>query len=338
MTNRSLWIVLALVLGAPLPVFAQIDCGEFENSNTSKQYGQYNWLEYIVETRRPINFLCIQWYVAVTAYVDGVQGSGTSKSDLYTASVRRQIPVDYYGTWKTTGEHWRILVGFWYSNGSTASYAEVRAPAEEPPAEEAPPDECPEGEMADIEVGCGPEYMTPIIVDAARNGYHLSSAAEGVHFDLDADGAPELTAWTRADSDDAFLAMDRNGNGRIDDGSELFGNRTPAHRADVTALNGFEALEFLHAPSYGPSTLDQQIDARDMAFGQLLLWRDANQNGISEPDELMPLGAAGVRAIGTSYREKKRVDRFGNQFRQQGRIVWADGEGPVYDVWLGRGQ
>ena len=114
----------------------------------------------------------------------------------------------------------------------------------------------------------------------------------GVHFDLDADGVPELTAWTRRDSDDAFLAMDRNRNGRIDDGTELFGNDTPAYadRTDVTTLNGFEALAFLQGSSYGRSRLDHQIDRADAAFARLLLWRDANHNGLSEPDELTPRG------------------------------------------------
>ena len=70
---------------------------------------------------------------------------------------------------------------------------------------------------------------SPIIVDTARDGYRLTSVANGVYFDVNADGTPERTAWTRRDSDDAFLAMDRNGNGRIDDGTELFGNYTPAY-------------------------------------------------------------------------------------------------------------
>ena len=69
----------------------------------------------------------------------------------------------------------------------------------------------------------------PIIVDTANDGYHLTSVEDGVRFDLDADGTPELVAWTRPGSDDAFLAIDRNGNGRIDDGTELFGNHTPVY-------------------------------------------------------------------------------------------------------------
>jgi hypothetical protein len=66
-----------------------------------------------------------------------------------------------------------------------------------------------------------------------------------VRFDLDADGIPEQVAWTRPDSEDAFLALDRNGNGLIDDGTELFDNHTPA-RPDlpgITTANGFEALK-----------------------------------------------------------------------------------------------
>jgi hypothetical protein len=178
---------------------------------------------------------------------------------------------------------------------------------------------------------------SPIIVDVARNGYHLTSVDRGVWFDLDADGTPEFTAWTKAGSDDAFLAMDRNGNGRIDDGSELFGNNTPAYanQKDLRAKNGFEALDFLHTPEYGASFNDKMIDARDAQFGRLLLWCDANHNGISEPDELTSLANAGVRAIGTEYKERKRVDRFGNEFRQKGEIFWSDGaKEPVFDIWL----
>ena len=103
----------------------------------------------------------------------------------------------------------------------------------------------------------------PFIVDTARDGYRLTSVDNGVRFDLNADGVPEQVAWTRRDSDDAFLALDRNGNGRIDDGSELFGNYTPA-RPDtpgVTTPNGFEALKFVESAAYGASERNGVIDS-----------------------------------------------------------------------------
>ena len=65
-----------------------------------------------------------------------------------------------------------------------------------------------------------------------------------------------------------------------------------------------------------------------------MLWRDANHNGISEPDELRSLSQAGVIGISTEYKEKKRTDRYGNQFRQRGTIFWEDGRDAVFDVWL----
>jgi hypothetical protein len=337
--KRGIGMVLAVLVVAT-SAFAddgQLDCGEFSNNNKSYQYGQGAWLEYIVETRRPVN--ACPYAVEVQAYVVNVPGTAATKSDLFSASVRRQVPVPGWGRYQTNGKHTRILLGFRYDNGSTSSFADVQPPQEE---------DC------SVYNGGGDYYVwdareghcvvflgTPIIVDTERDGYRLTSAAEGVHFDVNADGVPELTAWTRRDSDDAFLAMDRNGNGRIDDGTELFGNRTPAYadREDVTTLNGFEALAFLQGPSYGRSTLDHQIDIADAAFVRLLLWRDANHNGLSEPEELTPLRAAGVRAIGTDYKENRRVDRFGNEFRQNGRIAWADGrENAVFDVWLQRGR
>jgi hypothetical protein len=336
--KRGVSIVLTvLALAAPASADdGQLNCGEFSNNNRSHQYGDGPWLEYIVETRRPVN--TCPYLVEVTANVANVPGSAATKSDTFTASIRRQIPVPGWGRYQTNGRHTRILLGVRYDNGSSVSHADVQ----------------PQNVDCSVNNGGGEYYVwssqagqcvvflgSPIIVDTARNGYHLTSAAAGVHFDVNTDGIPELTAWTRPDSDDAFLVMDRNGNGRIDDGSELFGNRTPAYgdRADVTTVNGFEALAFLQGSSYGHSTLDRQIDQADAAFARLLLWTDANHNGISEPEELAPLGAAGVRAIGTDYQEKKRVDRFGNEFRQKGRIAWGDGtEDAVFDVWLQHGR
>jgi hypothetical protein len=339
MAKSFFWIlVLLLTAGAPTSAFAQTDCGTYANYNTSHQYGDNNWLEYIVETRRKVDLFCALFSsVGVDAYVVGVAGSAASHWDTYTASVRRQIPVPDYGTWRTTGNHWRSWLGIAYSNGSTSSAADVR-----------PKSAAREEANCDQYNGGGNYYVwdgyscveCPIVIDTARNGYHLTSPAEGVLFDMNADGRPERVAWTRPDSDDGFLAMDRNGNGRIDDGSELFGNSTPAFpdRRDITTVNGFEALRFLQNGSYGTSTLDRQIDARDTAFGRLRLWRDTNHNGLSEPEELTPLNGA-VAAIATEYKEKKRIDQFGNLFRQQGTITWADGgQGIVYDVWLRREQ
>ncbi len=178
---------------------------------------------------------------------------------------------------------------------------------------------------------------SPLIVDTARDGYRLTSVENGVRFDLDADGVPEQVAWTRRDSDDAFLALDRNGNGRIDDGSELFGNHTPARpdTPEVTTPNGFEALKFVESAAYGLSERNGVIDARDAAFARLLLWRDLNHNGLSEPEELQPVAESGLEAIHTEYKNSRRVDKHGNEFRQRSRVLWADGQyDHIFDVWL----
>ncbi len=70
--------------------------------------------------------------------------------------------------------------------------------------------------------------------------YELTSAADGVHFDLDCDDTAELTAWTAVGSDEAFLVLDRNQNGLIDNGLELFGDKSPQFRSDEP--NGWRAL------------------------------------------------------------------------------------------------
>ena len=93
-----------------------------------------------------------------------------------------------------------------------------------------------------------------------------------MQFDLDGDRQREQVAWTEAGSDDAWLAINRNGNGRIDNGRELFGGNTPAYASQPEpALNGFEALKFLEEGSYGRSTRNNVIDRNDAVFGRLLL-------------------------------------------------------------------
>lgn len=333
--KRLLFLVITLALALPAAARAadgydELSCGPIENTNQSWQFGQFAWVEYIVQTRRQVNLCPLS--VSVEGWVVGITSSHLSDSDMFTAEARRQVPVFTYGTWQTNGKHFRTWLGaFTYDNGSTVSLARVRRPQ----MERDPAYDCM------LEGGTWDGWHCylpncPIIVDVGRNGYRLTGVEDGVRFDLDADGVAELVAWTEPDSDDAFLVMDRNGNGQIDSGAELFGNNTPVY-ADGTGrtMNGFEALEFLETMSYGQSRRDSVIDSRDVPFGRLMLWRDANHNGVSEPDELTPAGAAGVAAINTEYKEKRRVDGHKNQFRQKGEITWSDGAvGQLYDVWL----
>ena len=167
---------------------------------------------------------------------------------------------------------------------------------------------------------------SPIIIDLDKDGIETSSLAEGVFFDHDNNGLAEQTAW--ADSDDGILVMDRNGDGVINSGAELFGNNTRLADGSMAA-NGFEALAELDTNN------DGIIDFNDEQFSNLSVWRDLNQDGVSEANELLSLDEAGVSALSTGFADVNQTDANGNKLLQSGTATLADGSEVVAgDIWF----
>jgi hypothetical protein len=197
---------------------------------------------------------------------------------------------------------------------------------------ECQPTSCPFGQFWDMtSCGCAqnpPHEGDPLILDLRGNGLALTSVGDGVQFDLAASGVKQQIGWTARGSDDAWLARDRNGNGRIDDGLELF--------SDTATPNGFLALAALDDPASGGNG-DGRIDASDRDFAALLLWQDRNHDGISQSGELTTLDANGVQAIDLDYRFSGRHDRNANYLRYRAKVTSRKEAGAgrwAYDVFV----
>ena len=144
-------------------------------------------------------------------------------------------------------------------------------------------------------------YVDPLILDLDGDGLEITrlSKTPPVLFDADADLIRTATAW--AGADDALLALDLDGNGTIDSGRELFGDETLLPDGSKAA-HGFAALKALD------SNNDNVFSALDARFADVRLWRDLDQDGISDAGELQGLAAGGVASInlastasGTNY-------------------------------------
>jgi hypothetical protein len=162
-----------------------------------------------------------------------------------------------------------------------------------------------------------PDCPSPIIIDTEGEGFHLTSAENGVRFDIRNDGHLPQIAWTDPRFHNAFLVLDRNGDGIINNGSELFGNFTIQDKS--SHANGFLALAEFDEPDQGGNG-DGVIDERDAIFSKLRLWIDENHDGISQPNELHALPELGIFSLSTDYTESSKKDQFGNQFRFKARV------------------
>lgn len=207
-------------------------------------------------------------------------------------------PTAYYGGFTSRHKMYWIIGSTWHfvNEGSD----EVNQCSVSPPLP------CPPGQY------CPP---TPIVVPLGKSPSVKISGPE-VLFDLDADGDQELVGWP---IDGGLLVQDRNGDGEIRDGRELYGSVTIQG-----AFNGFDAL----AREAGANT----IDATTALWSKLKVWVDANRDGITQPGELEPVTNYFQR-IFAFYEFVGKKDENGNEFRYKGQAVYADGEQrPLYDV------
>jgi hypothetical protein len=160
------------------------------------------------------------------------------------------------------------------------------------------------------------QRFDPLVLDLDGDGIETTAADGSVLFDHDGDGVKHGTGWVKAD--DGILVLDRNGNGTIDNGTELFGDNT-IKAGGIRAQNGFDALKEMD------SNNDGLVDANDARFVELRVWRDLNQDGTSQSNELSTLSSLGVRSISVSGVPTQIDVGNGNIAIAQGSFTRVDG-------------
>ncbi|MBQ9618903.1 MAG: hypothetical protein IJR44_00240, partial [Neisseriaceae bacterium] len=154
----------------------------------------------------------------------------------------------------------------------------------------------------------------PLVLDLDGDGIELISENnyDGVLFDLNGNGIKVATQWVKGD--DGLLVLDRNGNGLIDDGSELFGQDTPKTFITDTITDGFSALRQLD------HNRDGKIDANDADFKNIKVWRDINSDGISQEDELFSLEELKITSLDVETGIKNGHSTFTKEYGTTGKL------------------
>ena len=161
-------------------------------------------------------------------------------------------------------------------------------------------------------------YYDPLILDLDGDGIETiaHNKLNGALFDNDADGLKTATGWVSPH--DGLLVFDRNGDGIINDGTEVFGDNTSLKNGEK-AKHGFDALADLDTDKNG------KIDANDEDFSKLKVWRDLNQDGKSQENELFTLEEIGIKSLNVNYKDTNTALAGNNILAQVGSYEKIDG-------------
>jgi hypothetical protein len=163
-----------------------------------------------------------------------------------------------------------------------------------------------------------PLRRDPLTLDLDGDGLETigASSENPVLFDHDGDGIKNGTGWVKPD--DGFLVFDRNGNGAIDTGAELFGDSTPLYAGGLAA-DGFAAL------AQEDTNQDGVVNHQDANWSSLKVWRDLNQDGVSQTGELLTLAQEGITSFNVNETANSQVLANGNQIADLGTFTRTDG-------------
>jgi hypothetical protein len=151
-------------------------------------------------------------------------------------------------------------------------------------------------------------YQSPLVLDLNNDGVRTTALGETAgRFDLFNTGAGVRSGWISAE--DAFLTVDRNHNGRIDNRSELFGGAIGEGFAQLARFD---------------SNQDGVVNSKDLRFDQLRVWQDRNSNHQTDAGELRSLSATGITGINVAYRILPMMQN-GNLILERSSATWADG-------------
>jgi hypothetical protein len=162
--------------------------------------------------------------------------------------------------------------------------------------------------------------QSPIVVSFSKSP-EVEFTEPRIVFDLDGDGTPEVISWP---IDGGFLVLDRDGDGQITSGKELFGDNTfPG------LLNGFDALAY---EGKGNAVVDKD----NPRYTKVEVWADEDQDGITDPGELRPFSDY-IQRLFLFYERSGKKDQHGNTYRWKGEAIYKDGEQrPIYAVCLAK--
>jgi Ca2+-binding RTX toxin-like protein len=185
------------------------------------------------------------------------------------------------------------------------------------PGDPAPPHNTPGNGKGGYPPPWNPFSWDPLVLDLNGNGIEfIALPASGAHFDLNRNSFAEHLSWISPS--DAFLVGDWNGDGIVNDGSEMFGDGEHSGHAALAAFDG---------------NGDGRIDSADAVFASLRLWKDANSDGLTDNGELYTLPQLGVTSIGLAA-TGVNVGTVGGELVSVSNVSTLSGSAPLYSINL----